>query len=109
MGRRPWFPFYVGDWDGDEAVKLMNNRERGAYLRLLIHQWREGSLPDDVSALATLAGEPPRVFERMWAKMDGKFPVTDTGRRCNPRMAAEIAKADDLSQKRADAARQRGG
>jgi len=107
MGRRPWFPFYVDDWDGDRTVKLLTHHERGVYLQLLIEQWREGSLPDDVAELAVLAGESPRTFARIWKKMEHKFPVNGDGQRCNKRMAKEAKHADHLTCVRSASAKQR--
>ena len=107
MGRRPWFPFYIDDWEGAETVKLSDNRVRGAYLRLLCHQWRKGSLPPGVGELAAIAGEPERAFRVMWKRLEGKFPINGDGRRSNIRMAGEIAKADRLSAVRSANAKQR--
>lgn len=105
MGRRPWYPFYVDDFEQDETVKLLNNRETGAYLRLLNSHWREGSLPPDVVSLAKLAGERPREFAKMWAKIGHKFPENGDGRRRNKRMQVEIENADEVTKQASEAAR----
>jgi uncharacterized protein YdaU (DUF1376 family) len=55
MARLPWFPFYTLDFIGDYRVSLMTFEERGAYITLLCHAWRDdpqGSLSSQ--AIATL-------------------------------------------------------
>ena len=52
----PWFPFYGADFFGDETVLEMSNEEVGVYLRLLWHQWTNGSIPADRNRLAKLCG-----------------------------------------------------
>lgn len=96
-GRRPWFPFYVDDFVGDELVRLHDNRLVGIYVRLLCHQWREGSLPTDERALALIAHETPNQFRKVWAKLKTKF-VEREGRLCNPRMLEEQDKAEQRSR-----------
>lgn len=49
-----------GFW-GDENVRFMTEREVCAYLRLLSHQWEEGSIPSDPSRVAALLTEGVRV------------------------------------------------
>jgi uncharacterized protein YdaU (DUF1376 family) len=52
----PWFPFYARDWRLDEGVRLLSLRQKGVYLELLIHQWLEGSIPEDEVAIYALIG-----------------------------------------------------
>lgn len=45
----PYMPFYGFDYETDERVKELSDAEHGIFLRLLWHQWKEGSvsaLPD---------------------------------------------------------------
>src|ERR1035437_9082576 len=53
-----WFPFHIDDWQTDERVALMGPATRGTYLTLLIHQWREGSIPADRSQIKRLLLSP---------------------------------------------------
>lgn len=53
---RPWFPFYASDWLCDERVIALTIMERGAYIQLLAHQWREGSIPSCVRTINRLIG-----------------------------------------------------
>lgn len=66
-GKLPWFPFYYRDFFDDEKVQLMSNAQVGMYLRLLAHQWQEGSLPNDPTALSRLALAGPGEEEGMLA------------------------------------------
>ena len=95
---------YVDDWEQDEAVQLMSNCQRGVYHRLLNHQWREGSIPDNITVLSVLAREPLGSFtESIWPVIAGKFEACGTGRLRNPRLQKEIEKADALSETRRNA------
>lgn len=52
--RLPWFRFWVQDFIQDEKVQRMNNEAVGLYVKLLILQWIEGSIPVDCVDLASL-------------------------------------------------------
>ena len=76
----PSFPFYVDDFIG--GTQHMTAAEIGAYVLLLCHQWREGSLPSNPSLLTRICRQR---IDRMTCVLD-KFPVCDDGLRRNPRM-----------------------
>lgn len=81
-----WFPFYIDDWEFDEAVRLMSHEERGIYVALLCWQWREGTVPHDarkVAAVLRARIASVRVVLGRGFKDDG----THTGRLTNPRLA----------------------
>lgn len=52
----PWFPFCPIDFLTDEQVLQMNLQQVGIYLKLLCHQWIEGSIPADPLALQAMLG-----------------------------------------------------
>jgi uncharacterized protein YdaU (DUF1376 family) len=52
--RFPWVPFYVDDWLTSDAIADFSVEQEGAYLRLLLRQWKspDGVLPKDDATLA---------------------------------------------------------
>jgi uncharacterized protein YdaU (DUF1376 family) len=50
----PWMPLYVGDYIAD--TRHLRTVEHGAYLLLIMHYWRKGSLPDNDELLARITG-----------------------------------------------------
>ena len=59
-------PFYVDDWLLSDAIDGFTLEQQGAYLRLLLRQWksRTGMLPQDDRSLAEMS----RLGER-WKKV----------------------------------------
>lgn len=102
-------PAYVALWiDRLEAATVSwTNQELGAYMRLLMHQAREGSVPSGIERLARIAREDPTTFERLWDAVIGeKFgeDAEEPGVLRNARMARER----DLALRKAGAARANG-
>jgi uncharacterized protein YdaU (DUF1376 family) len=79
----PFLPFYGRDFYDDDRVACMSYEEQGMYLRLLWHQWVNGSIPEDPAQVARVLGVPS-VPEQVLAC----FPASD-GRRLNPRLHQE--------------------
>ena len=78
MKDAPAFDFYPERWLA--GVAEMSDTDQLVYLRLLCHSWLRDGLPDDVKALSRLAGR--KVRESVMTK----FPVSEDGRRRNPRL-----------------------
>ncbi len=91
----PHMPLFVIDLETDETCKLMDDAHYGSYVRCLVRQWIEGSLPGDLGTVARLVGSPAK---RVGTFLDAKFPIGADGRRRNTKLddlrADRLAKAD---------------
>lgn len=87
--RLPWLPFYGTDFYEDEAVRLLSLEEEAVYLRLLWHQWREGSLPAGEAELCKISGK-----RSISAALLALVPVSDDTRRRNAKL--ERVRAEHL-------------
>lgn len=109
MTKRPWMPFYVGDYLADTAA--LSPAEHGAYLLLIFHCWQRGSFPDNARVMANITGASLKQFRHIWPKIAGYFIAQKESensiRWVHPRVTKEIDKADDISQKRSKAAMQK--
>jgi uncharacterized protein YdaU (DUF1376 family) len=101
----PSFQFYHRDFL--TATAHMTNDVVGAYIRLLIHQWETGSVPNDRREIAEICHFKGRSSARVWCQLKDKFPLGQDGRLRNPRLeqvrTASAAFAE--SQRRKAAAR----
>jgi uncharacterized protein YdaU (DUF1376 family) len=84
----PFLPLYVDDWLNSESVSLMSFEAQGVYIRLLCYQWRNGSIPSDLSKVARLAGIPIADLGRVWDEVGPMFWEVDNTL-ANPRLANE--------------------
>lgn len=101
MSKRPWMPFYVGDYLKNTGhLSLM---EHGAYLLLMCHYWEAGSLPIDDDELALIARMP----KRDWLKHREKLSRLFGANWKHARIEDEISKSVNISGKRRDAANAR--
>lgn len=96
--KSPAFQIYPETVLSDEAVKLMDNRQFGVYMKLILHNWLEGSIPTSFTMLGTLVNEDPRDFEAMWPAMATKFKKKGS-RLTNRRLEKERKKQKKYSQK----------
>ena len=106
--RLPYMPLYVDDWLTSEAVSDFTLEQRGAYLELLLRQWKspDGMLPKDERSLARMSG-----LGRQWRKLGRPIIARCFVKRrdglVNPRCRAEWERARDRSVQATDAARKR--
>ena len=56
MGKAPAFPLYASDFDMDTAT--WENYEIGIYFRLLLYEWVNGGIPNDLESIARIVREP---------------------------------------------------
>ena len=100
MGKQkaPAFQLYARDWLSDLAVTLMPLAAQGAYIRLLCHQWLDGSIPDDMRSLAALCGTSEDGMAELWPCLKPCFEQIEDGALANPRLA-ELRRDDDVWRK----------
>jgi uncharacterized protein YdaU (DUF1376 family) len=61
-----WMPLYVYEFIADRNVQAMELDELGAYFRLILTQWVNGSVPADRRELARLLHLDAKTMERVW-------------------------------------------
>jgi uncharacterized protein YdaU (DUF1376 family) len=96
-----WMPLYIGDYLAD--TMHLSTVQHGAYLLLIFHLWRRGSLPDDEAALVKISGLNPQSWRAHRPVLAEFFTVADgvwTHRR--------VEKERKLSEARKVAAQERG-
>lgn len=101
MSKRPWMPFYVGDYL--KATQHLSGPEHGAYLLLMFHYWEEGSLPQEDKRLARIA----KMTDREWKQARDVLAAFFLPGWRHERLDSEISKSSKISDKRRDAANAR--
>ena len=99
--KSPAFQFYPKEFLSSSKVIAMSATERGAYITLLSVQWLDGSLPNDLPALARLSGVAPKPFARMWPHNLARCFVLRNGRFVNERLERERKKQAEYRQRQA--------
>jgi uncharacterized protein YdaU (DUF1376 family) len=80
MSRRksPAYQWYPSDYLGCEHVQQMTLEAEGAYRRLLDHQWLNGTIPNDIRALARICRNiRPTRMQKLWVMIEPCFVPTD--------------------------------
>lgn len=99
---QPWMPLYIADYLADTGH--LTAAEHGAYLLLIMHYWRTGSLPADEARLARIA----RMNPDEWAvAMPSIASFFEDGWK-HGRIDFELAKAEKSHARRAEAGRKGG-
>lgn len=99
---------------GDFDVLMMTPEQVGIYVRLLSMQWENSYIPEDVETIAVLAStgrfqlSNDSLNESLERVVNMVFPVVETGRRQNPRLAAERAEWKTKHGKRSAAGKKAG-
>jgi uncharacterized protein YdaU (DUF1376 family) len=71
-----WMPLYIGDYLA--ATPHLSAEESGAYLHLLMHQWKNGSLPADSEALRRIARVEKDAWSNAWAMLEPFFDIANS-------------------------------
>ena len=94
MAKAPAFQFYAADFLTDTAE--MTDQEVGVYIRLLSHQWVNGSIHSDPNRLCSIAIS----LLDVWQELSSKFVLGEDGRLRNARMESERQKQAEYREKR---------
>lgn len=98
---------YPADFDVDEKVRLMEDCELGLFLRCLNHSWKNDGLPSDPEDIRRCFRDDPEQFEIKWKRVQYCFPISEDGRRRNPRQEEERLEATSKSKKAKKSAKSR--
>jgi len=94
MAKSPAFQFYAADFLTDTAE--MTDQEVGVYIRLLSHQWVNGSINSDPERLGSIATGVLAV----WQHIAYKFEEGEDGRLRNQRLEKTRQEQDENREKR---------
>jgi uncharacterized protein YdaU (DUF1376 family) len=98
MAKAPAFQLYAADFYMDTVGWTAT--EVGAYFRLLLHEWVDGPLPDDIMRLARIAGVDHKTMGKFWALSVGKkFVKTGIGTWENSRLEQTRLEQEEYKQK----------
>jgi len=96
MKDAPAFDFYPERWT--HGTRLMTKVERCDYIDLLCQQWTDDGLPAELDMIARLLGY--RKPSQIPSILLEKFPISDDGKRRNPRLEIEREKQRERIEKR---------
>jgi uncharacterized protein YdaU (DUF1376 family) len=75
--------------------------EVGVYLRLLLHEWVNGALPNDINALARISGADRKTMGKFWSTCVGKkFSQNSEGGWENSRLELTRKEQQDYREKK---------
>ena len=101
--RTPYFKFFVSDYLGD--TQQLDIIDHGIYLRLLMLQWQDGSVPGDMQKILKVLGIPEEFRRKMSsycsridAVLANFFTKTDERNWQNIRMSLTRENAEKLSE-----------
>jgi len=100
MTEAPAFQLYSADFYVDTNEWSVD--EVGIYTRLLLSQWSNKSLPDNITRLARIAGCSPQKFQKAWGQIAIKFTKNGDGRLQNPRLEREREKQQKYRELQAE-------
>lgn len=102
MPRRNWMPLYIPDFLAD--TMHLDATETGVYLRLIMHYWIHGGLPESNIMTARVAG----VSERAWYRMRPTIRQFFHDGWKHKRIDQELAKMVEISERKSKLASKAG-
>lgn len=103
MSNRAWMPLHIDEYIAD--TDHLTATEHGAYLLLIMKYWRDGGLPDDEGMIRRYA----KLTSEQWAESRGILAAFFENGWRHKRIDAELAKAEEIIEKRRSAADARHG
>lgn len=97
MSAPAWMPFYTADYLA--GTTHLSRAQHGSYLLLIIHYWNKGGLPDDDRLLARIT----KMTDREWRAEKAILAEFFSEGWRHPRIEKEREKAQQKSDKRAEA------
>lgn len=99
---RPWFPFHTSQIAS--ATRHLTDAQFGAFVRLLMHQWERGSIPNDPCMMARIAVAHPPTWKRTWVTLAPLFTLAEGGLAYTfDPLVNEYTKSVEISNKRKEA------
>lgn len=99
MSKRPWMPFYIGDYLADTGH--LSTVEHGAYVLLITHYWMHDGLPTDDASLKNIT----KTSAHFWRKIKPKMRKFFDKNWKHSRIERELEKVAAVSKTRSDAAK----
>lgn len=84
MSKAPAFQLFAADFYMD--TNSWSALEVGIYFRLLMEEWVNGAIPDDILRLSRIAGVDKRTMQKCWFIVGSKFHKNDAGMLINIRL-----------------------
>lgn len=101
---RAYFPFYVADFWGSDAVSLMTMEAVGLYMLMLSREWEQGTISADESFWRNLCAHKCTNWDAAWKQVRPCFDEC-SGRLTQKRLESERAVADGFSSKQSKKAK----
>ncbi len=89
----PYLPLWHNDYLSSSTVAEMTIVSEAIYLKLLMFQWEDGSVPDNREKLMRRVKVTVDQWQEFDEYLDQCFPLNDDGKRRNPRLQMEREKA----------------
>lgn len=93
------------DWRSNRRVQRMHYIARGFYRELLDEQFIEGSIPNNIDALADICGCPRAVMQEYWPEIAPHFEQDENGCLVHPKMETVRTEMDAIRVKQSNAGR----
>jgi uncharacterized protein YdaU (DUF1376 family) len=98
MSNRAWMPLHIDDYLADTGH--LTGAEHGAYMLMIMHYWQNGALPENERLIARIA----RMDATQWEESRDVLAMLFGPGWTHKRIDAELAKADEIIEKRRSAA-----